>query len=240
MSKTQAKANPTIQAAAELALVKFPAPKFKAALGVIGAEHDSEATAKDKRTEAAFTIVTLADEYREANPEATAETLAKGWSAEVAKALPALSKAGNRYVEVTEAKGDKAASFRLTGYGNNVVSTARGVLEFDVALDAAPAVTDDGKLDTDKAEALTKYRPTERVVKAHRAAKRAETNPDAELERMARVDADAAWKRLRELVFNTGDVQVIGDLADMLSEQADSVEAQLAQAAEIEAEAEAA
>jgi hypothetical protein len=73
---------------------------------------------------------------------ADGETIAKGWSAEVRAMLPMLAVEGCSFVEEST---KKPGQFRLTGYGQNINSTARGFCEYP-ELDPEAARNDDGEL----------------------------------------------------------------------------------------------
>jgi hypothetical protein len=151
--------------------------------------------------------------------------------------MPALAKSGCRYVKVTEADGDKPASYALTGYGRNVVNTAVGLLEFGLHLDGMAALDDDGKLDEDACVVPESYRDVERIVKAYRQAKRDAENPDAVLQREALAKADEAYRELRKLIADQKDHGVTEQLTAALGEILSDVESQLQQQNELDDEA---
>jgi hypothetical protein len=73
---------------------------------------------------------------------ADGDTIAKGWSAEVRAMLPMLAVEGCTFVEEST---KKPGQFRLTGYGQNINSTARGYCEYP-ELDPEVARNEAGEL----------------------------------------------------------------------------------------------
>jgi hypothetical protein len=94
---------------------------------------------------------------------ADGDTIMRGWSAEVRALMPMLAADGVTFVEESE---KKPGQFRMTGYGQNVNSTARGFCEFP-ELNPEDARAEDGTLS---------YRSLAALV----AAKRAESATDEE------------------------------------------------------------
>ena len=219
-SKTAAKGNKAVVKAAEAALKGFPKAKLKAAFDSMA----SLATEADKATEsrqlAAVTVCALAGHFAEDNHGADVATIANGWRDSLRVLTMELAVAGNRFAEIVEAKDkDKAPTAKLTGYGNNVASIAKGVIEFQVGM-----VADNGEPKS--------YREIRKDVEGARAEARRETDPDAALLADSKAACDDAWKELRSVMFGTGDYANIDGLTAMLAETLADVQAQLIEQAD--------
>lgn len=212
-AKAVAKAN-------ETALTRFPKTKVRSTFETMaGCANDSDA-ANEAKQNAALELVRLAHLYREANAEATTETVVTGWRDNLKLVTMELAVSGNKFAELSPSKDDKPATAKLTGYGNNVASIAKGSLEFGIA-------------------PLDSYRDTRKAVEAARAEARRAADPDAALIADAKQAACEAWDGLRKAVFDTGDLELIRALTVTLDQMRDECEMAQAEADKLEAMAEA-
>ena len=221
---------------AEFALKSFPKTKIKAAIETMAGKAGEADVASEAKAAAALDVCALAETFRDVNMTegAPCDVIAKGWTEHLKAVALDLAVAGNRFAELKEGKEGEAATAKLTGYGNNVASIAKGVIEFHIMLDAMPEGID-GVTEGAPAES---YRDVRKVVEATRAANRRDADPEAAALADAKSTAIEAWDTLRTAVFDSGDIALINGLTDTLSElKAAWDEATAAQDA-IEAEAE--
>jgi hypothetical protein len=224
MSKQQAKGNKAIVAANETGLQHFPASDLRKAFDSMAALANDADAATDSRQAAALDVLVLAESFAIDNESADTETIAAGWRDNLKVLTMELAVSGNRFAELKEGKGDSAATAKLTGYGNNVASIAKGVIQFDMAVN--------GNFES--------YREARKAVEAARAEARRDSDPDAAALADAKAQADDTWKELRETVFATGDILNVEALTASLQDALSSVQDQIAAANAIEADADAA
>jgi hypothetical protein len=216
-SSKAANASKAIQKANENAVTGFPAKKVEQALHIMGDTTGQLNVAKTDRTAAGFNVVKLAAEFAAAahGKGIPTDTIVSAWRDNVAIIVLKLAVAGNEFCDLKPAKGDKAATAKLTGYGNNVFSTARGVVEFEL-------------------EVSDSYRETERNVKIARESARRKADPARAQFNDAKANCRETWTQLRDLVFATNNADNVDDLTALLQDTLNSVSEQIAEAAKAE------
>ena len=162
----------------------------------------------------------MAAKFLETNPEADRGTVIDGWRDNMALVTMELAVAGNRFAELSEGKDGKAPTAKLSGYGNNVASIAKGCIEFDDMLKES-------------------YNETRTAVQEKRREHRRATNPDLAQLQDSRDACDEAWKALRKITFDTNNVGLIDQITQLLKDHHADVETALKADAEAEAQAEA-
>ena len=205
-----------VRKAGEFALKAFPKAKIKAAIEVMAGKAGEADVASDAKAAAALDVCALAESFRDTNMTegAPCDVIAKGWTEHLKSVALDLAVAGNRFAELKEGKEGEAATAKLTGYGNNVASIAKGVIEFEILLDAMPEGIDG----VDAGAPAESYRDVRKVVEATRAAKRREADPEGAALADAKALTVEAWDALRTAVFDSGDQELILGLADTLNE----------------------
>ena len=220
-NKAKAKAGPNkaINKANTTALKGYPKGKLKAAFDkMAGRANDADKSNEDRQI-AALDVCNMAVDFRAKNAIVTdITTVVEGWRSDGKVLAMELALAGNRFAELREAKGDKPASAKFTGYGDNVMSIAKGCLEHDVA----PSDS---------------YRETRKAVEAARNEARRLADPKGALLADAKAEADEAWSGLREVIFELGEVDPVKSLTEWLNDQHFQVQAQITERVHAEAEA---
>jgi len=202
----------------ETALKAFPTAKLREAFDTMATLADTGDNAAAERQAAALDVLMLAESYSIENTTADSGTVIQGWRDNLKVLTMELAVAGNRFAELKEGKGDNAATAKLTGYGNNVASIAKGVIEFDVVVN--------GNVES--------YREARTIVETARAEARREADPAAAQLADAKAAADDMWKELRETVFSTGDLLNVEALTESLGLALEDVTAQIEAANAIE------
>lgn len=211
----------------ETALKGFPKAKLKAAFDTMsGKAGEADASQADKQ-KAGFDILKLARSFRESNADVDVKTVVDGWRDHLKGLTLELAVAGNRFATMTEAKENKPAVGKLTGYGNNVASIAKGVIEFDVVPDE---ITDDTTGDAS-------YRSVRSHVEGLREQARREADPKEAALQDAKAAMLDAWNDLRKVCFEARDSQLIDQVTDMIKGLNEDVSTAIS-GAESEAEAE--
>ena len=218
--KTTASGNKAVTKANETALKGFPKGKMRAAFQTMAGKADASDVSNEERQVAALDVCVLAVKFAADNAKRTSDTgtIVQGWRDNVKVMAMELAIAGNRFAELREAKGDKPASAKLTGYGDNVASIAKGCIEHSIAPSAS-------------------YRDTRKAVEAARNEARRAADPTGALLADAKGEADEAWNELRAVIFELGEVSPIESLTEWLNEQKAQVTAQIAERVKTEAEA---
>ena len=166
-----------VRKANEFALKAFPKAKIKAAIETMAGKAGEADVASEAKAAAALDVCVLAETFRDVNMTegAPCDVIAKGWTEHLKAVALDLAVAGNRFAELKEGKDGEAATAKLPGYGNNVASIAKGVIEFEILLEAMP----EGIEGVTGGEAAESYRDVRKVVEATRAAKRRDADPEA-------------------------------------------------------------
>ena len=217
--KTAANGNKAIVKANETALKGFPKGKLKAAFDKMAGNANDADSNNEQRQLAALDVCKMATAFRAKNDSIKdLGTVVQGWRDSVKLLAMELAIANNRFAELREAKGDKPASAKLTGYGDNVASIAKGCIEFEIEPDDS-------------------YRETRKAVEAARNEARRLADPSGALMADAKAEADEAYAELRALIFDMGELDAVQQLRDWLKGQHADVTAQLAERVKAEAEA---
>lgn len=232
-----------VRKAGELALVKFPKTELRNLFESMGGNAQDAENATLNKAEDALQVCACAERFRDVNKAngAPCDVIAKGFR-EGMKALAIdLAANGNKFAKTVTAK-DGTVSGQLTGYGNNVLSIACGVIEEDVLLDCAPDIAKDAGCEVEAGSAFESYRDVRKVVEAIRAVSKRERDPDAAALADSKAKALEAWADLKAAVFGSGDAGLVDGLTGMLEDAHKAFEMALAaqNAIEDEAEAEAA
>lgn len=214
------------QAISETALKNFPKSKLRSAMDLIAERAKDSEAASNKKQAAAMEVCMLAHGFRLANTAADTGTVMDGWRRNMAVLALELATAGNRFASITKGKDGKPDTAKFTGYGNNVVSIAKGVIQFE--LDPAKCTGEDGS---------ASYREVRKTVEAKRAEIRRADKPDEAALQDALGRADEAYKTLRTLVAGFKDVSIVDNLTAVLTDAHAKVEAQRQQQAATEAAA---
>lgn len=233
MATTKQKADvKAVRKANETALKRFPKSRLVKAFGAMAEANAAAEGATETKAAAALDVVDAACQFRSDNPEATTEAVLTGLRDHLKLVAMELALAGNKFAELTEAKDDKPATAKLTGYGANVVSIAKGAVEFDLG---PSALAGSGLVDGE-----VSYRDVRKLVEAKRAEAKRQSDPDAALLADAKAEAIEAWDELRKAVFETGDVGLVDGLRQLMVDGLAEFKAAAAEQDAIEAEAEAA
>lgn len=199
----------SVQETNKAAINCFPKAKLMAALDILAHGKGAEGDAKNEAASASLLLTEIAADYGvEAHAIASDDTstVLADWKANVRAMALELAAAGSPFAETATAKNGDTIG-KLTGTGNNVLSIAKGVVDF--RLNIADCANEDGEVS---------YRSVRATVEAARAARRAEENPEMAALADAKEAARQAWKELAKLVFDTGDIGLIQDLTQMLVE----------------------
>ena len=195
-SKSKAAPSKAINDANTNAVVKFPTAKLKAVMTLIGTTAAGIDASQAEKQNAALDACKLAVQFRADNASVILDTVITGWRDEWRVLAMQLAVSENRFAELREATKDKAATAVMTGYGRNVVSIAKGCIEFEIESDDMP----------------DSYREIRTTVEA----KRAERDRLAHPEKAAMQDAidslDESWDALRKLVVGSSDIALVQEL----------------------------
>jgi hypothetical protein len=213
MATTKTAGNKAAAKANEFALKGFPSAKLKTAFNKMAGAANEADGANEQKALAAFDVCELAERFRDSNmvEGADCETIAKGWSEHLKSVAMDLAVSGNKFAELKEGKEGEAATARLTAYGANVASVAKGLIQEMVLLDCLPAC--DG---IEEGTAAESYRDVRKVVEAKRAERRRNENPDAALLADSKAECREAAAALLDTVFESGDYNLIDSLAEAL------------------------
>lgn len=194
--KADQKAN---QKANRTALKGFETSKIRAAFEQMAELRTGEETNAEARSQAALNLCKYAHAFRTKQDKGIpADTIVEGWRSKLALVIMELAVAGNKFATLTEGKDDKPATAKLTGYGNNVASIAKGVIEHEIE----PGET---------------YTDTRKAVEAARLEERRLKNPELAAVADARTACDEAWQELRKAVYSTEHPALITALTDELT-----------------------
>ena len=222
----------------EFALKGFSRSKVSKAINTMAADATAADKASDSKAMAALELVGLAEQFADRNLQddvgAPVDVIAKGWQAELKSVALELAVAGCRFAELKEGKEGEAATAKLTGYGANVASIARGVIEFGIHLDCLP----DGVEGIEGGTAAESYRDVRKVVEAKRAEARRKSDPEAAALADAVATMREAGKKLADAVVETGDIALVTALTETFGAMLVSHEAAIAEQDATEAEAE--
>jgi len=211
------------------ALKGFPKSKLKAAFDTMATLDADANAARESKGAAGLDIVNMAHAFADKNAGIDVSTIVEGWRENVKLITMELAVAGNRFAELIPAKDDKPARAKLTGYGNNVASIARGVIEYEI--DPSTTAKDDEQ---------PTYRSVRDAVQYARDEARRAANPDIAALEDAKGACVEAWNALRDEAYQGNNLDLINLLTETLNQaRHDLIEAKAHDdAAEAEAEAE--
>jgi len=217
-TKVAAGVNAAIGKANQAGCKKFPKAALKKALGIIGDTATQAETSQAEKQTAALSICKLAHRFMVDNTGIDIDTVTVAWRDSFKPLALELATAGNRFAELREAKGDNAATAVMTGYGRNVISIAKGCIEFEL-------------------EPQDSYRECRELVEAKRAERDRAKYPD----KAAMADAidlcHEQFSTLLDLVVEQQDAKLVGDLTTVLAETQASVVEQIKEQAELQKKA---
>jgi len=233
-SKKETKGSAGVKVAQEINKHAISTPFPKAALiEAIGHLADSKAqegAAQGEAVSASLEITRISADYgvtAHAECSNDTSTVLGAWRDNVRAMALELAVAGSPFAETATNKAGETIG-KLTGTGNNVLSIAKGVVDFGIDVDSC--LNDNGEVS---------YRSVRKTVEAMRAERRAEKDPSAALLAAAKANAREAAKELLACVLGTDDVGLIESLAETLQLMKIEQESAVKAAAEIEAEADA-
>lgn len=204
----------------KLALQGFDQSKVLTEFKAIEKDRQAEAKANQSKSGHAFNVLMIAADFRSRNPEAPSEVVADGWSKHGRTVATILAARKSTLAEVVTPKSEKAEQYgRFVQYGQNVWSTAKGVIEYDLN----PADYDS-------------YGDVLKEVRQKRKADRMAKLTDEQAELAKAIDAcNEAYELLRKLVDT--DVGLVKLLTETLQNMAEEQKEQARQQEELEAEA---
>lgn len=217
----------SVQACGKAAINCFPKAALIEAINHLADSKGMEGDAKLGASSASLAVATIAADYGlEAHTIANGDTstVLADWKENVRAMALELAAAGSPFAETSVNKAGDTVG-KLTGTGNNVMSIAKGVVDF--RLNIAECVNEDGEVS---------YRSVRSTVEACRAERRAQENPELQELADAKENARESWAALAKIVFGTNDLGLIRDLAIMLDTAADTATVDLEAQAELDAE----
>jgi hypothetical protein len=223
-----------VKQAAQADLNCFPKAKLEQALEALAAGKTAQGEAATSAASASLELARIAAEYStEAHAKATkvsSKAASHGvvmgdWRDNMRLVALELAASGSPFAESSTNKAGETVG-KLTGTGNNVMSIAKGVVDFELDIDA-DCKNEDGEVS---------YRSVRATVEAKRAERRAQENPEAAKLAAAKESAREAWKALSKIIFDTDDIELIETLTESLESMAEAETKALEIAAEIEAE----
>ena len=128
----------------------FPKTELRKAFDSMATGDDSEANANNEKQSAAREVCVLAAAFiTDVIAEGSdTETALGKWKSDYRQLTAEMAVAGHKFAETVDGKGDKDATHRLTGYGKNVSSIARGVIEYDITIAEDDSYSDVRKMVT--------------------------------------------------------------------------------------------
>lgn len=184
----------------------------------------SEGSSKVEGNNASLHIVAIAAEYGDAAHAIAnndTSTVLQDWKENIRAVALELAAKGSPFAESHVNKAGETVG-KLTGTGNNVLSIAKGVVDFRLVI--ADCANEEGEVS---------YRSVRATVEACRAQRRAEENPEMAALNDAKEAAREAAKSLLKVVLATNDVGLIDDLTgwftDLELSQQQDIDAQIAE-----------
>lgn len=213
--------NKALKAANAAALNLFPKKAVKDALNTMADSKANEEGAAEARSNAAMELVKAAADYSEkAHAKTDHSTVLGDWRDNVKALALELATAGHKFASMSQPKEGQPAKASLTGYGNNVVSIAKGVIDFELDISEAAS-----------------YGEVRAEVIAARAERKRKQDPDgAELADAKERTLDQ-WKALKEFIWESGDAGLVTALGETLEKMREDMEAAAKEQEKAEAEA---
>jgi len=219
-----------IRKANQAAITGYPKAKIIKELDHLAEAKSASDTAKSSLTSASLAIARHACIFVAKAQDQTTDlgTIVTSWRDNTAVLAMTLAVKGHKFAELTPATDKAEAKAKLIGSGNNVMSTAKGCVEFAIKLDDVPVKDSDKGLS---------YRDVQAHVQGLREAARRKANPDAAAMSDAIELCEMAWSDLSGLVYSKNDVGLIDDLTALIGETTDKAKDDFAKQAEVQAEA---
>ena len=213
----QAGPSTDVQAAAEISVLGFDAAKTKAVMLAMAEKRSVIDEATGELQDSAVALCRQAEHVARVSAAEgiDSDTIDAGWSAEIRALLPSLAHDGCSFVKESEKKPGK---FVLTGYGQNVNSTARGFCQYPGELTVDGCAPEEGE-------------PTiSGIMKAVRERRAEDASEEEKALRAAKQLLSDAIKAYRDTALEGGKAERIVEFAEALT---------LAVAEQVEVEAEA-
>jgi hypothetical protein len=222
----------TIRKANSNAIKGFPRGKLLKCLDTLAESKAAVEAAGNGVVSASLAIAKHAMAFAAAGIEQCndAGTVVSSWTDNVSTLAMQMAVKGHKFAQLTEGKDDKPPTAKLVGSGNNVMSTAKGCVEFGLDLDAVPA--------KDSETGVT-YRDVQKHVQALRLERKRLANPDQAAFTDAIALCDDTYAELRTLIVATGMVDNVDNLTLTLSEILADAKAQQEEQQKLQAKADA-
>lgn len=209
MGKSTKADKEALVAANAAALNCFPKAALIKAIEALAKSKAAGNEAKEGGESASLHIMRIAQGYAAEAAVITDDvsTVLADWRANVDVLALDLAGRGSKFAEIKVGKDGAADTARLTGTGNNVMSIAKGVVDFAVTVD-----------DCAEADEKASYRSVRTVVESLRKERRDKTHPEAAAMEAARTACREAFKELSDLVFGQNDIDLVESLTASLTE----------------------
>ena len=161
-----------LQDANKAALNCYPMAKLETAINELAASKAQGNEAREGGESASLHIMRIAQEYAAEAALITDDvaTVLADWRANQNVLALKLGAEGSKFAEVKEGKDGAPTTAKLTGTGNNVMSIAKGVVDFALDVDACGSE-----------EEAASYRTVRTVVESLRKERRDNANPEEAL-----------------------------------------------------------
>lgn len=192
-----------VAAAGKAGIKSFPKADIIAGLNALADGKATEATAAGEAVNASLAIVRTCESYGvQAHSECNDDTstVLDHWKSNLQLVAIELAAAGSPFAKTSTNKAGDTVG-QLTGTGNNVMSIAKGVVDFRLAVD-----------ECSNEEGEVTYRTVRTAVEAKRAERRAEDNPEAAALAAAKEAVRESFKELTGIVFASDDIGLINEL----------------------------
>lgn len=209
MTTSKSADNKALQTTNKAALNCFPKAALIEAINHLADSKNLEGDALKEAGSHSLAITKIAADFgSEAHAQANDDTttVLTYWKDSLRAMALELAAAGSPFAEASVNKAGETVG-KLTGTGNNVLSIAKGVVDFRLNIDEC--ANEEGEVS---------YRSVRATVEAKRAERRAEQNPEMAALADAKEAARDSWKELSKVIFDTNDIGLINDLATMLDE----------------------
>ena len=208
MGKETTADNAAMQKANKAALNCYPMAKLETAINELAASKAQGNEAREGGESASLHIVRIAQDYASeaALIPDDITTVLSDWRAGQNVLALKLGAEGSKFAEVKEGKDGAPTTAKLTGTGNNVMSIAKGVVDFALDVD-----------DCGSEEEAASYRTVRTVVESLRKERHDNANPEEALFELAKAEARAAFKALADCVFGQNDIALVESLTQSLT-----------------------
>ena len=219
--------NVAIRKANEAALKCFPKRELRKALDALAETRGKAEDAQITSDNVSLDIVAIAEVYASEARTVTDDvtTVLADWRDNMAVMCTEMAIAGHKFAKLNKGKDGKPDTAVLTGTGNNVLSIAKGVIDFSVMLDSI-----------DTGDTPLSYRNVRETVQGLRKARKDAANPEAALLAEAEQNCREAFVELCGLVFGQKDIELTEALTAALDSLVAEEKTNMSQANAIEAE----